>query len=215
MAVIVARIGDIQGESTLSGYEDQADAVAIRESLEVASASSAGRTRGARTVGQANHSEIELTRTKDVASPKLAQACSSGLNLGEVVITLFRTLEAGLAPYMIYTLKEVFVSRIEYETLDEQGSALHPHVSDSSEVAPPSSTGLAGAAFANLRALKGERALVRSAGWMPRSAYTNTEIERVWLSAAQVRWTYNQFTQGRQSGSVEKGWNIQTSTVLP
>ena len=211
MVAIIANFGDIAGESTLSGYENQVDAISIRESIEMPVAVSGGRTRGARTAGQTRYADIELTRLKDVASPKLAEACSSGANLGAVTITMFRTLETGAVPYMTYNLQDVFVSRIEYETLDEQGAALQPHMSDSSNVPPPASTGVAAVAFSNLRSLKGARAVVRPVSWVSKGAYTSLEIERVSVSAAAVSWQYTKYVDGRSAGELVKGWNIQQS----
>lgn len=208
MAVIVLKFADIEGESTVSGFENQADAIALRESIEVA-APVGSRIRGARTVGQAKFSDIEITRFKDAASPKLSEACSAGRNLGEVGIHLFRTLETGTVPYMTYTLSEVFVSRIENETLDEQGVALYPHLADSANVAPPSALGAAGLVFSNLRDLRGGRAAVRAIAWAPKTSYSNLEIERVYLSAAQVGWAYTKFVDGRNAGAIAKGWNVQ------
>ena len=42
-----------------------------------------------------------------------------------------------------------------------------------------------------------------------RGAAGNMEVERLWLNAAQVRWTYTPYDQGRKGGAIEKGWNIQ------
>jgi len=209
MALIVANFPGIEGEVTLAGYENLSEAVAIRDSAEIPVSASSGRVRGARTVGQAVVSDVELTRVKDVSSPKLAEACSSGKNLGSVSITLFRSIETGLVPYLIYRLEQTFVSRIEHETLDEKGLALYPHISESAEVTPSPRQGLVSAIFPSLRALKSGRTVVRSAGWMPSGTFTNTEIERVYLNASKVTWTYNQFDQGTQVGSIERGWDME------
>ena len=128
MAVIVVEVPDVEGESQVEGYADKLEALSIRETLEIPLPSTVSGQSAARTVGQAKHSDIELTRHKDKASPKLAQACSAGDNLGTVKIHLFRTLEGGLKVYMTYELENAYVSRIEQETLDDSGSAYGPHL---------------------------------------------------------------------------------------
>lgn len=211
MAVIVVNFADIAGESTVGGLVDGVDAIALSESMEVAAATSGGRLKGARNVGQAAHSDIELTRFKDIASPKLAEACSSGRNVGDVTIDLYRSLETGLVSFAQYKLSDVFISRIEQETLDENGNAFNPHLSDSANVAPSSVIGASGLGFANLRTMKNERPAVRSVSYLPGVAFTNLEVERVYLSAAKVNWSYTQFINGQNAGVVEKGWNIQAA----
>lgn len=208
MAAIIVEIAGIEGESTVMGYEDQLDAIGIRESLETPAPASGGRAKAARTVGQAKHSDVELIRLKDIASPKLAEACSSGRKLDTVTIRMFRTLETGPVFYMSYELHDVFVSRVEHETLDEQGLALQPHLSDSANIAPAPMYGPASVAFGSLRELKGSRTSVRPVTWQSRNSYTNLEVERVLLNAAQVSWVYNRYTHGQPVGNLRKGWRI-------
>ena len=210
MAVIVVEFVDIPGESTVTGFEEKVDAVAMRETLEVAAAQSSGSTSGARTVGQARHSDIELVRIKDRASPKLAQACSSGENLGQSRINLFRTLEQGLVVYMSYTLEQTFVSRIEHDTVDGNGIAYLPHFVGTSIVAPPSSLGLASVVAPMARSqAPALRMAARPAVPGVRGPAGTLEVVRVWLNAAQVRWTYTPYKHGAKGGVIEKSWNIQ------
>lgn len=211
MAVITVTFADIEGESSLSGYEGASDALAIRESIEMPLVSGGGRTRGGRTSGTANHSDIELTRFKDIASPKLAQSCSAGLNIGPVVIRIFRMLEAGLVPFMTYNLTDVFVSRIEFETLNENGAAFEAHLSESSIASLPPSMGAASVIQAELRK-PNARIGVRPLSYAPRSSYANQEVERVYLNPATVTWEFAQYTGGIQTGAVAKGWDIERNT---
>lgn len=210
MAVIAIKFASIEGESTLAGYEGLADAVGISESMEMkAAGGGSGRSRGSRVVGVSKHSDIELARFKDIASPKLAEACSSGSNLGSVDIHLFRTLESGTAPYMIYHLTDTFVARVEHETLEGTGSAFSPHVrSFSDTVSLPASAGAGGLAMSGLRDSGLQAITISPVGYQPKAAYTNREVERIVLSPASVTWEYVRFLGGVQSGSVIKGWNI-------
>ena len=210
MAVIVAEFENIPGESTVTGFEEKVDALAIRESLEVAAAQVSGAVGGARTVGQARHSDIELVRIKDRASPKLAQACSSGENLGEMKINLFRTLEQGLVVFMTYTLSQTFVSRIENDTLDGNGVPYLPHFISTSVIGPSPALGLASVVAPLARGqAHAMRVAPRPAVQGIRGPLGNLEIERVWFNAAQVRWTYTPYTHGVAGGVIEKAWNVQ------
>lgn len=211
MAAIIVEIAGIEGESTVMGYEDQLDAVGIRDSLETPAPASGGRAKGSRTVGQARHSDVELLRLKDIASPKLAEACSSGRKLDSVVIRMFRTLETGPVLYMSYELTDVFVSRIEHATLDDQGGALEPHIFDSSstEIAPAASQGAVSLVLTDLKSQGGSRTSIRPVAWKATSSYTNLEVERVLLNPAQVSWIYNRYIQGQPGGNLQKGWDIQ------
>ena len=217
MAVIVVDFGkDIPGESTLRNkYKDMADALAIRESLEVTTPQASGRTNAARTVGQAKHSDIELIRYKDRASAKLAQACAAGEPIKAVKIHLFRSLEKGPAVYMVYELTDVFVARIEHETMDGNGQVFQPHFVAASETNPPPSAGLASVLSGLTRSQVGAiRTASRPAVGTMRGATGAREIERVWLNPATVRWVFTPYVNGKKKGEISKGWNIQSSEEL-
>ena len=209
MAVIIVNIPDIPGESTLKDFEDMCEAIAIRDTIEVSTARTSGSQRAARTAGTAKQSDIQVTRVKDRASPKLAEACSSGKNLGEVTIHLFRTIETGAVAFMRFTLVETFVSRIEWSTLDETGAAYQPHFVSTGDVSPPPSLGVV-SVFGPLA--RGSASQVRLAPramlGMGEGAERNTEIERLWLNPSQMRWTYTGYEQGASAGQMAKGWDF-------
>ena len=214
MAVIVVEFANIQGESTVTGFTDQVDALSIRDSIVVSLPQGSGRTRAARTVGQAQHSDIGLVRYKDRASPKLAEACSSGRNLGEVRINLFRTIETGTVRYMMYTLGQTFVSRYENDTVDDDGMVFEPTMVPSAPTAPPSwgAVGLMASVLGN--SAVNMRPAPRSLRSGSRRGPQNQEVERIWLNAATVKWTYTPYAQGIKGGTVEKGWDIQKGAEL-
>ena len=207
MAIIAANIPDILGESRISGYEDQVEAIGIRDHIGLNLSRGARPSQG-RTAGRSRHSSIELVRYRDRASPKLSQACSAGENLGEVEITCFRTLETGVVPYFTYVLTECFVPRVETETLDGTASALAPHHDDEADTAP-SYHGMGSVVTALARARLdlpvAPRALFPSVRGVPRAR----QVERVWLNPAVVRWTYTPYEHGVPGGAVEKAWNVQ------
>ena len=196
MATIVVEIPDISGQSTVSGFADKIDALGISERMLVTTAGGA-RPRSGRTVGKAKHQDIQLVRHADLASPKLKVACSSGQNLGEVKIHLFRTIEQGVVVYFTYTLTETFVSRVDVLTADNTGQAYTEHWSpDAAEWKVARST-----AFARVR--------VTPMFPVPSGTPTNREVEHVWFNAASVRWSYTPYVEGRAGGAIEKAWNIQ------
>ena len=207
MAIIAAKFPDILGESRISGYEDQVEAIGIRDHIGLSLTRGARPSQG-RTAGRSRHSSIELIRYRDRASPKLSQACSAGENLGEVEITCFRTLETGVVPYFSWVLTECFVPRVETETLDGTASAFGPHLDEATEMAP-SYHGMGAVVWALARSRLdlpvASRAFFPSARGVPRAR----QIERVWLNPAAVRWTYTPYEHGSPGGAVEKAWNVQ------
>ena len=208
MAMIVVDFG-FKGDSEVSGFEEKSDALAIRESLEVPTSQASGRTSQSRTVGQAKHSNIELIRYKDRASPKLAEACASGGRLTDVAIYLFRSLEKGPQVYMTYELKNVFVTRIEHDTMDGNGQVFQPHFVAASETNPPPAAGLASVLSGLARSQVGAiRTAPRPAVGTMRGAPGAREVERVWLSPAKVTWVFQPFANGKKQGKVTKGWHI-------
>lgn len=196
----------IAGESTIAGHTGEIDAVAIRDLIQAPTGSASAKV-----------SEIFLTRERDKATPKLAEACSMGENIGTVTIYLLKNVNGAPKPFMTYTLTETFVSRLEHETLDSNGGAYLPHQGYS---------GLAGnASGAGWRAIglnqnvdrfySRARANPNPVYAMPIGSATDTEIERVWFSPATLQWTYTPYgTDGNAGGLVEKAWDLQASTEL-
>ena len=207
MAIIAANIPNLLGESRISGYEDQIEAIGIRDHIALVLARGARPSRG-RTSGRSRHAGIELVRYRDRASPKLAQACSAGENLGEVAITCFRTLETGTVPYFAYVLCECFVARVETETLDATAGALGPHHDDETDAAP-SYHGMGAVVAALARARLDLKVAPRALFPVARGVARTRQIERVWLNPAVVRWTYTPYEHGVPGGAIEKAWNVQ------
>lgn len=208
MAVITINFADIEGESLLAGYEGWSDAVGMRDAIEMPLVAGAGRTRGGRTSGTSNHSDLELIRFKDIASPKLAEACSTGVNIGSVTIHIFRMLEAGPMPYMTFSLTDTFVSRVETETLNNVGDAFLPTAMEAPIVTPKAGHG-AGATAPRVR---DGRLTIQPTAPRQSGAYTNQEIERLFLNPGSVTWEYSQFVGGIKAGSVAKGWDVERNT---
>ena len=209
MAIIVVEVPKegFVGESSVPGYEDQIDALGIREAIELTVSQIAGSSRssGGGLVGRIG--DIELTRYHDSASPKFAEACSAATDIGDVTIRLFRTTEMGPKVYMAYTLTSTYISRVERMTLDEAGVMLMPTFNPAVRGAPPpaSSTGLASLVAPLLTTQKiSTQELVRSTAGIQPGMPTNRELERIWLNANAITWTYTPYVGAVAQGPVER-----------
>ncbi len=207
MAEIIVNVPNILGASTKAAYTDQLEAISIRETLEVGvQAGSAGGRGG---IGRGKQSDIQLTRYKDRASPKLAEACSAALNLGEVTMVLFRVVESGSVPYMRYTLSNTYISRIEHDTLDEESIAFHQHLYPSTRGLPvPGGIGMASLLSPVVASLASTTRNFPQPVVGPRSAPSNREVERIWLNPSVVKWEYTAYSGGVQSDTIAKGFDI-------
>lgn len=208
MAIIAIQFGSVAGECTVKGCEDHVEAVGIRESIETGVGSS---NRG----GRGRASDIELVRFKDSASPKLVQACSSAENLGQSKIRLFHTTDSGTVIYMVYTLEDTYVARIEQETLDESNYGFQPHLMAVTRGLPtPGGVGLASTLAPVVSAAAANSRVVPTGTGPIGGAFSNREIERVFLNANAVTWTYTPYVNGVAGGAVERGFNLRAGTPV-
>ena len=206
MAELIVDIANIAGESVKATYAGKLEAIAINDVV-----------RGPVGQKKTKLSEICVTRDRDRASPKLAQACAAGTDLGQVTIHLFDTVVGRAEPYLTYTLTNTYVSRIEFDTVETNGIAYLPHNGYSSAGAPtwrPFALYF-GATVNDSREYARDRARPNPLYFEPPGVHTNKEIERVWLSAGTVKWTYTPYDiSGAAEGVVESGWNNLTGETL-
>lgn len=200
MADIVLSMGGIAGESEKDGYSGQIDCLILRETLEV--------PRGGST-RRAKHSDIELTRMYDAASPKLMAACSAGTEYAQAEIFVLRS---NGDVHMYYDLTNVVVSKIERETRDQECEAFLPHtptgVGQPTNFTSPDPTAGSGAlAIASQKGIAGQL-MARPYIGTRCVEYTAAEVERIWLNAEQVTWKFN-----TGSGNVVRGWDILRGRV--
>ena len=196
MAKIVVKIKNIEGESDQSGYANQLAAVAIRETLEMSVGSPT----------DALHSDIMLVRVRDRGSPKLAQACADGENLGEVVISL---LKSGGMCFMEYKLVNAYVSRYEYDTPDDRGLAYMPHFGSPGQPMAEPVYGVA--SMVDAPAPSRVRLSPRPVVSQPRGQAGDIDIERLWFNSEKVEWTYNSLDDAGNTVALTKKWNIRAS----
>lgn len=201
MAIIAIQFGNIAGECTITGCEEYVEAIGMREALESTAGSRAGRSRA---------SDIEVIRFRDSASPKLAQACSAAENLGESTLHLFQQTDEGPVAFMTYTLQDTYVSRVDQETLDEANLAYQPHIINVSRGLPvPGSQGLASTLAPLIGASAATSRLAATSTAPMVGGYSNREIERVYLNANAVTWSYTSYVNGVPGGVVERGFNLR------
>ena len=212
MATIVAAFEDstgITGQSSVAGFADHVAVIGLRETIELGVPAS-----GSGGAGKPKHSDFQLIRFRDSSSPKLAEACANAIDVGSVVITVFRTAGTGVVQFMQYLLSDgVYVSRIEQETLDEQHMAFGPHLMAPTRGLPvPGPAGLTSvlAPVVN-QAVSAGRLLVNPLDVSDN--YSNQEVERVNLNANAVTWSYTPYDAGRAQGKVSAGYNLATGAT--
>ena len=119
---------------------------------------------------------------------------------------------------MTYVLTETYLSRIEHDTVDTTGTAYLPHGGFSNLGSPSSGRPLAvqqGVATINdWREYSRARAAPYPIYVEPPAAFLNREVERLWLSAKTVTWSYDVYVDGVKSSTVSAGWDISANTVL-
>ena len=115
MATVVAMLGsEIVGQSTLPGYQNQVDAIAITHSIHLP-ISWDGQTRT--TGSSSRHGALELTRYIDRASPKIYQACSRGRVIPSVRVIVYKTGESGaIEKFLIINVRNSYISRASIAT---------------------------------------------------------------------------------------------------
>ena len=103
------KIGDIKGESTDRGHEDEIDILDISWSV---SSPNRGATGASRRRGGAIVSDIQVTKAMDAASPKLFEACATGQVMREVVLTMAKDSGDRPLDYLVITLTNVRVTDV-------------------------------------------------------------------------------------------------------
>jgi len=118
-----ANFGDIKGESTDKDHKDWVMILSYSHAIKQPP-SVTQKTAGGRTAEAVEHSEFQIVKLLDAATPKLYEASCKGTHLPEVVIELWR---AGGDPvkYMEFKLKEVLISGV-IQNGDSSGDAKFP-----------------------------------------------------------------------------------------
>ena len=103
------KIGDIEGDSTVSGHEGQIEIMSLTlgASMPIGSRSSGGSA----TTAKVSLSDVSLVKQTDKASTALFGACCAGTHYNEAVISINRPDGQGnLVEYANWTLSDVVIS---------------------------------------------------------------------------------------------------------
>ncbi len=115
------KMDGIEGDSSIEGFEKQIEV--IRWNHKVTQPTSVPSGRGSLTVSSTSHSEFQIVKQMDKASPKLLLHASNGEHIPKVEITLCRAAGNKPVQYMKYELEDVIVST--YQPIsDETGDGL-------------------------------------------------------------------------------------------
>ncbi len=106
------KIADIPGESTAKGFEGQFEILSYSHGVTQPSAAAASTT-GSATTGRCEHTDFTIVKELDKASPILAQKCSDGSHIKEIVLTLCRAGGTAPVPFMEYKLTHCIVSSVQ------------------------------------------------------------------------------------------------------
>jgi type VI secretion system secreted protein Hcp len=121
-ADIFAKIGDIKGESHDDKHKDEIEVLAF--SWGVANTANIGG--GGAGAGKATFHDLSFTHTIDKASPKLLQACATGVHLKEATITQ-RKAGKGQQEYLIIKLNDIIITSVQLS--DASGGTAAENVS--------------------------------------------------------------------------------------
>jgi type VI secretion system secreted protein Hcp len=103
------KIDGVPGDSTGSSFGD-IEVLAYNHG--VSQSASRASAVGGGASGECHHADFSVIKALDSSSPLLAQKCSQGETIKEVVMTLVRTGTGAPVPYMTYKLQDVIISSI-------------------------------------------------------------------------------------------------------
>jgi type VI secretion system secreted protein Hcp len=111
MDVLIMDMGsDVQGESSLKGYEKKIELLSFSHG--VAMQITGDLSNNERTSGRPNHQDMTVTKYLDSASPVLNQACCEGKTFPQVDIVIGRNADGKVVELMRYTMKNVLISSV-------------------------------------------------------------------------------------------------------
>ena len=112
MSHIIVDITDIEGEETLTGYENKIKCRAMQHGIDMpVVAKGTDRTEGASV-----HGSIILEHEIDKASPALREACAKGTNISDVTITRIKVVGSASQAADITKLKTVKLVSVYLDT---------------------------------------------------------------------------------------------------
>ncbi len=107
---IFAKIGDIKGESLDAKHKDEIEVLSF--SWGVTNAGSTGPGGGAGT-GKATFQDLSIVHNIDKASPKLLEACATGLHLKDATIT-HRKSGKGQQEFLVVKMNDIIITAVTH-----------------------------------------------------------------------------------------------------
>jgi type VI secretion system secreted protein Hcp len=102
------KLGDLEGESVVKGFEKQMDILAWSWGLSQSGTTHTGTGGGA---GKVNVQDLSVTKWVDKSSPALVGACCKGDHFPKAVLTL-RKAGGSPLPYLSITLEDILITSV-------------------------------------------------------------------------------------------------------
>jgi type VI secretion system secreted protein Hcp len=116
------KIQTIDGESTDAAHKDWIEISSFSWGL-TQKTSGSGSSGGARSAERADHSDFNVMKTMDKATPKIALALLKGEHIPEVIVSLHRAV-GDKQKYMEYKMSDVMIS--SYQESGASGASALP-----------------------------------------------------------------------------------------
>jgi len=117
------QIDGIKGESQEDKHKDWIEIRSYHHAVTQPTSSTRSSSGGA-TTGTSQHGDILISKYVDLASPLLAQACSTGKHFKKAVIEMFRQSGDSKVKYLTVNLEELIISTVQTAT-DKNDAELH------------------------------------------------------------------------------------------
>lgn len=115
------QVDGIKGESTEDQHKDWIEVLSFSHGISQPTSATRSSSGGG-TVGASEHGDFTITKYVDIASPKLAEAVSTGKAIKKVTIDMMRQSGDSKVKYMAINLEEVVISSVHAAS---NGADLH------------------------------------------------------------------------------------------
>ena len=107
---IFAKIGDIKGESLDAKHKEEIEVLSFSWGVTNAGSAAPGGGAGA---GRATFQDLSIVHNIDKATPKLLEACATGIHLKDATIT-HRKAGKGQQEYLIVKMNDVIITAVTH-----------------------------------------------------------------------------------------------------
>lgn len=103
------KLGDIEGESQVKGFEDYIQVLAWSWGMTQTGTTHMGKGAGG---GKANVSDLTITHAVDAATPRIMTACCSGEHFEDGGELILRKAGKDALNYLVYTFKPLIITSV-------------------------------------------------------------------------------------------------------